>query len=201
MPSGGVPGTTMGDPFGALAGLGNRPVSDAGPDGGDRHHEPRDAGANDSPADSHGDNTQPAAADEPPDQPPTTELAGGSTEVPLPDGTIAHAPDHRAAAAVRAALGGADIAEAYRREGIVLPPPGTPVQAPIAAADLMAGDVGVWKDHLLMALGDSKVLVAGQVEPQSSVATGTDFLGWTRPTADRPPPEPVQTRPPEPPAP
>jgi hypothetical protein len=192
MPMGGSPGGgAMADPFGALAGLGDRSASDARRADDERRREP----------DTHDDRpTDPQADTEPArEEHQDGESPGNSTEVTLPDGSVAHAPDPRAAVAVRAALGGADVAAAYQQAGITVSPPGTPVRAPIVAADLMAGDVGVWKDHLLMALGDSKVLVAGKIEPQESVVTGPDFLGWMRPTLSQPPPEPAQTRPPEPP--
>lgn len=105
-----------------------------------------------------------------------------STEVKLPDGTSVHTPNAQAATAVRAALNGASTADAYQQAGVTLPPPGTPVLNPVAPGDLQAGDVGVWKDHQVLALGNDKVLVSGQVQPESSVGSSPDFLGWMRPT-------------------
>ena len=54
---------------------------------------------------------------------------------------------------------------------------------PIPPTKLQAGDVGVWQDHLVMALGNGKVLVSGQVQPLASVGSSPDFLGWMDPSA------------------
>jgi hypothetical protein len=35
---------------------------------------------------------------------------------------------------------------------------------------------------MVMALGNKQVLVNGQVQPQESVGSGPDFLGWIDPT-------------------
>jgi hypothetical protein len=107
---------------------------------------------------------------------------GPNSDVKLPDGTTAHAPNVQAANAVRAALNGATASDAYQQTGVTLPPPGTPVLNPVAPGDLQAGDVGVWKDHQVMALGNDKVLVSGQVQPESTIGSSPDFLGWMRPT-------------------
>jgi hypothetical protein len=105
-----------------------------------------------------------------------------STDVKLPDGSSVHAPNVQAANAVRAALNGASASDAYQQAGVTLPPAGTPVLSPVAPGDLQAGDVGVWKDHQVIALGNDKVLVSGQVQPESSLGSSPDFLGWMRPT-------------------
>ena len=105
----------------------------------------------------------------------------GGTHVGLPDGTTTDARTTQGATAARAALNGATVADAWHQAGVTVPPPGTPVTAPIPPTQLRAGDVGVWKDHLVMALGNSKVLVSGQVQPLTSVGSGPDFLGWMDP--------------------
>lgn len=191
MPSGGgMPGGGMGDPLGGLASLGGPPDAPRTEDPGAEQPgadapKSEDQGPEDT-ADETG--THPAG-DSPPDPP--------SNEVKLPDGTTSHAPDPRAATAVRAALDGATVSDAYQRAGITVPAPGTPVAAPLPANTLMAGDVGVWTDHHVMSLGNDKVLVSGQVQPQSSVDTSADFLGWLRPTADQnTPPPSAPIRPP-----
>jgi hypothetical protein len=107
---------------------------------------------------------------------------GPNNDVKLPDGTTTQAPNGQAATAARAALNGANPADAYQQAGVALPPPGTPVINPVAPGELQPGDIGVWKDHQVMALGDSKVLVDGQVQPESSIGSSPDFLGWMRPT-------------------
>lgn len=216
MPSfggGGVPGFGGGgDPLGGLNGLAGPTPNGAGPafqDGSDTmpdDHEstdgteahPDDDGKPQTSADDHGDatpgaETEPAAVhtgdaaaapdnahgDSPPTDVPTTTVA-------LPDGTDVDARTTLGAKAAEAALHGTPVAEAWQQAGVTAPPPGTPVTAPIPPTQLMAGDVGVWKDHLVMALGDGKVLVSGQVQPLSSVGSGPDFLGWMDPSAGRP---------------
>ena len=114
--------------------------------------------------------------------PPAAE-APKSTEVTLPSGEVTEARTPVGAEAVRAALNGASVSEAYQQAGITLPPAGTPVTEPIPPTQLQAGDVGVWKDHMVMALGNGNVLVSGQVQPLDSVGSGPDFLGWYDPTA------------------
>ncbi|MBI3215349.1 MAG: hypothetical protein HYZ38_16085 [Mycobacterium sp.] len=106
-----------------------------------------------------------------------------STEVTLPSGEVTEARSPVGAEAVRAALNGASVSESYQKSGITLPPAGTPVTEPIPPTKLQAGDVGMWKDHQVMALGNGKVLVSGQEQPLDSVSSGPDFLGWFDPTA------------------
>ncbi|WP_175611291.1 hypothetical protein [Mycobacterium sp. SP-6446] len=129
--------------------------------------------------------------------------AGPNTDVKLPDGTTVHAPNVQAATAVRASLNGVSASDAYQQAGVSLPPPGTPVLNPVAPGDLQAGDVGVWKDHQVIALGSDKVLVSGQVQPESSIGSSPDFLGWMRPTqqATAQPAPPASTAAPTAPAP
>jgi hypothetical protein len=100
----------------------------------------------------------------------------------LPDGSTAEARSPLGAEAVRAILNGSSVSEGYAQQGVNLPPPGTPVTDPVPPTQLKAGDVGVWKDHMVMALGNKQVLVNGQVQPQESVGSGPDFLGWIDPT-------------------
>lgn len=119
---------------------------------------------------------------------PAASSAGQQTgtHLTLPDGTTTDARNDASASAVRAALNGTPVADAYRQAGVELPPPGTPVTDPLPPTQLKAGDIGVWKDHMVMALGGGKVLVSGQVQPQSSLGSGPDFLGWINPTAHAP---------------
>jgi hypothetical protein len=203
---GGVPGGGITDPLSALGGLGH-----SSPDDGLKLADDPHSGSGDPSKDSphvHDDPLSPSAGDHHDagnDASGTTDPgthaaaapdtggpapAAADTDVRLPDGTTAHAPNGHAADAVRAALNGASVSQAYQQAGITVPPAGTPVLDPVAPGDLRAGDVGVWKDHLVMALGDGKVLVSGQVQPQSSVGSGPDFLGWMRPARDGHPPTP-----------
>lgn len=170
----------------SLAPQGTQTVSAATPSGGSPKSQ--DVNGSDNPGGAGGsDQNHPAA--EAATQPASAQPAGNSSAAPvsnidvkLPDGTTTHAPNAQAANAVRAALTGADPSDAYQRAGVTLPPPGTPVLNPVAPPDLQPGDIGIWKDHQVMALGDSKVLVSGQVQPESSIGSSPDFLGWMRPT-------------------
>ena len=106
-----------------------------------------------------------------------------STTVALPDGSTANASTPAAAQAVKAYLAGTPLDAAYRQAGVELPPPGTPVTAPIDPSQLAAGDVGMFKDHYVVALGTAKALQDGQVVALASVSSSPDFLGWMRPSA------------------
>lgn len=101
------------------------------------------------------------------------------------DRVSAEARSAQSAAAIRAHLDGKSVSESYAEQNIVLPPPGTPIDEEriiLAPNQLRAGDVGVFADRLLMALGNATVLVSGQVQPIDSVSSGPDFLGWIDPT-------------------
>ncbi|WP_099025039.1 type II toxin-antitoxin system Phd/YefM family antitoxin [Mycolicibacterium palauense] len=86
-----------------------------------------------------------------------------------------------AARAVQTALGGVSVSDAYFRQGITLPPVGTPPACPIPAAELQAGDVGMFEDDMAIALGDGSALAAGRVQPIDTVCSGPGFLGWFDP--------------------
>ncbi|ANW68268.1 hypothetical protein DQP55_20575 [Mycolicibacterium sp. GF69] len=106
-----------------------------------------------------------------------------SSKQPHVAGEVFEARSPVGAEAVRAALAGSSVSESYQKAGVTLPPAGTPVTEPIPPTKLQAGDVGMWKDHQVMALGNGKVLVSGQEQPLESVSSGPDFLGWFDPTA------------------
>jgi hypothetical protein len=228
MPSFGGGGMPIGDPLSPLSGLGGLgpkitdPGADhSGDDGG--HSKVTDTGPHGDSPSGHdsgaagekpaGDTTQPTDATTPAgdhhggdDSAAVPAAATGPgndkpTDVRLPDGSTAHAPNPQAATALRAALTGASVSDAYQQAGITLPPPGSPVLDPVPPGQLKAGDVGVWKDHIVMALGDGKVLVSGQVQPQSSVGSGPDFLGWMEPTKPQHGDQPGSASSPPPPAP
>ena len=48
---------------------------------------------------------------------------------------------------------------------------------------LKAGDIAVFSDHLVMALGNGEVYVSGQVQTLASISSGPDFPVWIDPTA------------------
>jgi hypothetical protein len=104
------------------------------------------------------------------------------TAVELPDGQILKAPTPELAAAITAAVAGVPIAEAFRQQGITLPPPGSPVTAPIDAGRLLPGDIGMLTDRHAVALGNGKALLDNRIQPIANV-TGLGFLGWQQPPA------------------
>jgi hypothetical protein len=148
---------------------------------------------------SDGENTEPAGNHVPgqtagADPADTTE----GTSVKLPSGVISEARNEAGATAVRAALNGDTVEEAYRKADISVPPPGTPVTDPVPPTMLKAGDIGIWKDHLVMALGNNKVLVSGQEQPLDSVGSGPDFMGWIDPTKQHASGQGQSVQPPDP---
>lgn len=198
---GGMPG--LSDPLSALSGLADRGgdelgLTDEGVPGdadgdkdalevndddavdgdGDGDGGAEQVGDDGSTDDDDGGQTTPAA-----DAGATPEPPAATADVELPDGQTVQARTPEGAAAVRAVLGGASVREGWEQANVALPPPGTPVTEPLPPTQLKAGDVGVWKDHMVMAMGPDKVLVNGQVQPMESVSSGPDFLGWINPTA------------------
>lgn len=134
--------------------------------------------------------------------------AGGTgTEVVLPDGSTVQAPTPEAAAAVRAALtqqgvpyswGGTSPGQgldcsgltqwAYGQAGIDLPR--TAIEQSVGAAvdpgQASAGDLVVWDGHVAMALGDGRIIEAGdpvQISPMRTDNIGMTFHGVYRPSA------------------
>lgn len=201
---GGLPGAGFVDPLASsLAGLADperaglgfndEPADDPadkdseGSEFDDTSHKD-DGGSGEGTNDDEDAGTQPAGANgapgggEPGVVPPVVEPPK-STEITLPSGEVTEARSPVGAEAVRAALAGSSVSESYQKAGITLPPAGTPVTEPIPPRKLQAGDVGMWKDHQVMALGNGKVLVSGQEQPLESVSSGPDFLGWFDPTA------------------
>jgi hypothetical protein len=183
-----------------LAGLASQPAdaphhdsaddtSEVGKTGKDDHRSDRAADGNGT--DATGKGTRSAQDEQrlpgPPQPAPAPTGTAGPADAPatsieLPDGSTASAATPAAAQAVKAYLAGTPLDAAYRQAGVDLPPPGTPVTAPIDPSQLAAGDVGVFKDHYVVALGAAKALKDGQVVPLASAASGPDFLGWMRPT-------------------
>ena len=120
---------------------------------------------------------------------PTGQPAPADTTVKLPNGATVTADSAALAKAGRAVLEGAPVDDAYRQAGINLSPAGAPVTAPVSPSRLVFGDIGQFTDHRVMALGDNKVWVNGQVTPLEQLQTGPNFLGWEHPAA----PAPAQT--------
>ena len=81
---------------------------------------------------------------------------------------------------------------AWKQAHVELPPPGTPVTAPADPSHLVPGQIAQFKSRdPVMYMGNGKIWLDGQLQPQSALPTG-DFLGWADPpqlagTAPAPP--------------
>lgn len=133
--------------------------------------------------DSRADETQEGAdkadahtGDEHSEQVPT-----GQTVV-LPTGEVITARSPELARAISAAVTGTPIAEAFQRQGITLPPPGSVVPNPLDPEALQPGDVGVFADRHALALGNGKAVLNNQIQPIANIAD-PGFLGWLHPPA------------------
>ena len=120
------------------------------------------------------DHPESAPVDNPesPDAVPTT--------VTLPDGETLTAGSPELAAAIKASVGGVPIADAFRQQGITIPPPGSPVTEPLDPLRLVPGDIGIFTDRHALALSPGKALVDGQIQHIATVS-GPNFLGWEHP--------------------
>lgn len=118
--------------------------------------------------------------------------------VRLPDGHTTTVDDPHLAAAMQAVVDGQPVVEAFRSQGIHIPPPGTPVVAAVAAESLRPGDIGVFTDRHALAVGADKALLDGQIHLVKNLQ-GPGFLGWQHPPLSTqetaPAGEPVETRP------
>ncbi|MEY8013591.1 DUF4226 domain-containing protein [Mycobacterium servetii] len=147
-----------------------------------------------------GDETAPSTQDaENHDGLATTHApAAGPTAVILPDGEKVTAASPQVAGAIKAAVTGTPIAEAFARQGITIPAPGTAVADPIDPQDVTPGDIGMLTDRHALALGPGKALLDGQIRHIATVS-GPDFLGWEHPpaatAAPAGPDNPTPTRP------
>ena len=191
IPGGGaMPGLAMPGGFplsGPLLGsddeLSPRELDDALLKAGDADDEPS--------ADPHGDEQVDRRDAEP------TVPAAGATTVTLPDGETVTAANPQLAAAIKAAAGGTPIADAFRQEGITIPPPGTAVNDPVDPSRLTPGDIGMLTDRHALALGESRALLNGQIQHISTV-NGPSFLGWEHPPGPVTAAAPDSTDPPAP---
>jgi hypothetical protein len=142
--------------------------------------------------DAHGraghEDTEPAA---------TQPAEPGPTTVTLPDGETLTAPSPQLAAAIESAASGTPIADAFRQEGMTIPPPGTAVADPVDPSQLTPGDIGMLTDRHALALGESRALLNGQIQHISTV-NGPSFLGWEHPPVPLSAPPPDKTDPPAP---
>ena len=112
----------------------------------------------------------------------TTDTTGRGIPVTLPDGSIAYAPNQRAATAVTAALsrqgtpyvwggtgtGGFDCSSftqwAYRQAGVELPrlaQDQDTVGRQVSQSELQPGDLAVWSGHVAMYIGNGQLVETG----------------------------------------
>jgi hypothetical protein len=102
----------------------------------------------------------------------------------MPGGTPVTAPDAERAAAMRSVIGGSSVTGAYEGQDVHLPPPGTPVLAPVSRNDLQPGDYGQFSTKApIMYMGNNKIWMDGQLQPISALQSSSDFLGWSAPPA------------------
>lgn len=186
--TGGLPGVPL--PQGSTAGYLSDPLlgpEDLPPDTPDSTlDDPGDGAAE---ADKSDDADAPTDATRPP--------PSGSTTIRLPSGDTVTAPNPQIAAAIRAAASGTALVDAFRQQGITIPPPGTAVAHPVDVARLIPGDIGMFTDRQAVAIGNSKALMNGQIQPISSVS-GPSFLGWEHPPKPGAPTSPSKTEMPTP---
>lgn len=131
------------------------------------------------------------------DSPPQPDALEGPTPVALPNGETVTAASPQLAAAIEAAVTGTPIPDAFRQQGITIPPPGTAVTDPVDPAEVAPGDIGMFTDRHALALGDSQSLVNGQIQHISTVQ-GPSFLGWEHPPAPAAAPTETKAQPPTP---
>jgi hypothetical protein len=145
----------------------------------DRHPASEDPHSND-----HGPAHETDDHEDPEDKEPSAEKpetpAAGPTTVTLPDGEAVTAASPQLAAAIKAAVGGASIVDAFHQQGITIPPPGTAVANPIDPLRVAPGDIGIFTDRHALGLGHGKALLDGQIQHIATVA-GPSFLGWEHP--------------------
>ncbi|MED5801378.1 NlpC/P60 family protein [Gordonia sp. Z-3] len=130
---------------------------------------------------------------------------GTGVAIRLPDGSIAHAPNERAAKAVRAALSqrgvpyvwggttpdGFDCSGftqwAYRQAGVELPRLAQDQDmagVAVGQSELQPGDLAVWDGHVAMYVGNNQLVEAGdpvQTSPLRTTNAGQGFQGFFRP--------------------
>lgn len=140
-----------------------------------------------------------------------SENVGGSgrgVQVALPDGSVATAPNERAAGAVRSALTqqgtpyvwggnapgrGLDCSGltqwAYAEHGVELPRLAQEqnVGTEVGHEEVLPGDLAVWDGHVAMVIGNGQLVEAGdpvQVGDIRTTNSGMAFKGFYRPTQD-----------------
>ncbi|MGZ8179278.1 C40 family peptidase [Williamsia sp. SKLECPSW1] len=165
---------------------------------GEDGHGAGDPGAATSSASASGASTYGASA--------SGASASGRVPITLPDGSVAYAPNERAATAVRAALSqqgvpyawggttpgrGLDCSAltqyAYRQAGVELPRLAQDQDTAgfrVDRGELLPGDLAVWSGHVAMIIGNGQMIEAGDPVSVSAIRTsnaGQTFEGFFRP--------------------
>lgn len=163
---------------------------------GDKPEDVKDSGSKDSKAPVAQDVSAPAAraGQAGPELAPGTPEAAAPAAAPLqaaadpqktvemPGGTAVTAPNAERAAAMRSVIGGSSVTGAYEGQDVHLPPPGTPVLAPVSRNDLQPGDYGQFSTKAaIMYMGNDKIWMDGQLQPIGALQSSSDFLGWSAP--------------------
>ncbi|UPW10898.1 C40 family peptidase [Gordonia terrae] len=136
---------------------------------------------------------------------PSAGPTSGGIPITLPDGSVAYAPNQRAATAVRAALsqrgvpyvwGGTTPAGfdcsgftqwAYRQAGLELPRLAQDQDTAghqVSQSQLQPGDLAVWSGHVAMYIGNGQMVEAGDpvgVSPVRTANLDQAFEGFFRP--------------------
>ncbi|MCV7034904.1 MULTISPECIES: DUF4226 domain-containing protein [Mycobacterium] len=119
----------------------------------------------------------------PPAAVPASAAGDPARVVQMPDGSPVTSSSPQKAAAMRAVLNGSSVTDGLKSAGLDIPPPGTPITRPADPNHLDPGDIAQFKSREpVMWMGNGKIWLDGQLQPQSALPTGSDFLGWADPT-------------------
>jgi hypothetical protein len=100
----------------------------------------------------------------------------------MPDGQVVSAPDARAAQVMRSVMSGTSVTDAFKQVGVDLAPPGTPVTDPVDPNTMPPTSVGRFESREpVMAMGNGKIWMDGQLQPIGALGSSSDFLGWSKP--------------------
>lgn len=108
---------------------------------------------------------------------PPAPPGSGPTEVHLPNGETVTAPNPQLANVSKAVAAGTPIGDAFRQNGMTVPPPGAAVPNPVDPSRITMGAIGQFSDHQVYALSKDLVYMNGQIHPIADAA-GPGFLGW-----------------------
>lgn len=117
--------------------------------------------------------------------PQPDEPTGQAQDIPVDAPAPGNSERPELAGVITAAVAGTPIPEAFSRQGITIPPPGSPVDAPLDPAQLVPGDIGVFGDRHALALGNGNALLDNQIQPVTAIG-GPGFIGWQHPPAATP---------------